>query len=66
MILRTTKNSGGYGKYHQDKDGRNFSDLKKYLRSADTQGYFTVGLYSHVERLRGPKERYGGTRMRIV
>ena len=63
-ILRTTKNSWGCGKYHQGKDGSNFSDIQKDLRSADTQRYFAVGLYSYVELRGGPKEQYGGKRMR--
>ena len=60
------KNSGGCGKYRQSKDVRNFGGVWKGCQSADTQGDFAVGLYSRVEHLGGPQERYSGWRMRSV
>ena len=58
--------SGGCGKAHQSKYGRNFGHVRKDCQSAYSQEDFSVGSYSRVERLGGPQERYGGMRMRSV
>ena len=58
--------SGGCEKSNQSKDGSNFCDVSKSCQSAETQGDFSVGFYSPVERFWGPQEQYGGMRMKSV
>ena len=60
------KKSGGCGKSHQAKDGRDFGDVQKGCHSEYIQGEFAVGLYILVKLLRVTQERCGGMRMRSV